>query len=191
MQKMASENKIALCGSLVIEENNNYYNRMIFVHPSKEIETYDKRHSFTLAGEDKVYTSGTKKLIVTYKGWKICPFVCYDLRFPVFSRNTEDYDVLIYLANWPKARIDAWDTLLKARSIENQCYTVGLNRIGQDGNGIEFNGHSKVFDAFGKEIFAASDNKEDILQVVISKKSLLHKRNKMNFLNDQDSFTLL
>jgi len=95
------------------------------------------------------------------------------------------------LANWPKARIDAWDTLLKARSIENQCYTVGLNRIGQDGNGIEFNGHSKVFDAFGKEIFSATDNKEDILQVVISKKSLSNKRNKMNFLNDQDSFTLL
>ena len=99
MQKMASENKIALCGSLVIEENNNYYNRMVFVHPSEEIETYDKRHSFTLAGEDKVYTSGTEKLIVTYKGWRICPLICYDLRFPIWTRNTDNYDLLIFMAN--------------------------------------------------------------------------------------------
>jgi predicted amidohydrolase len=178
-------------GTLMIKENNKVYNRLVWISPNKEIITYDKSHLFSIIKENKYISKGNKRLIVSEYGWKFCPLICYDLRFPVFSRNTEDYDVLIYLANWPKARIDAWDTLLKARSIENQCYTVGLNRIGQDGNGIEFNGHSKVFDAFGKEIFAATDNNEDILQVVISKKSLLQKRNKMNFLNDQDSFTLL
>ncbi len=114
MQKMASENEIALCGSLVIEEDSNYYNRMVFVHPSKEIETYDKRHSFTLAGEDKVYTSGTEKLIVTYKGWKICPLICYDLRFPVWTRNTDNYDLLIFMANWPVNKNKSMGNLIKS-----------------------------------------------------------------------------
>jgi len=191
MQAVSKKKNCIVTGTLMIKENDRIYNRLVWISPSSDIITYDKWHLFSIIKEDKYISKGKKRLIVSDFGWKFCPLICYDLRFPVFSRNTEDYDILIYLANWPKARIDAWDTLLKARSIENQCYTVGLNRIGQDGNGIEFNGHSKVFDAFGKEIFAASDNKEDILQVVISKKSLLYKRNKMNFLNDQDSFTLL
>jgi predicted amidohydrolase len=111
MQKIAKEKQTAICGSLVISTANKFYNRFVFVHPTGEIETYNKRHSFTLAGEDKVYTSGTKKIIIEYKGWRICPLICYDLRFPVWARNTENYDLLIYVANWPVARIKAWDTL--------------------------------------------------------------------------------
>ena len=117
MQKIAKEKQTAICGSLVISDFNKFYNRFVFVHPSGEIESYNKKHSFTLAGEDKVYTSGTKKIIIEYKGWKICPLICYDLRFPVWARNTENYDLLIYIANWPVARVNAWDTLLKARAI--------------------------------------------------------------------------
>ncbi|NEW80406.1 MAG: amidohydrolase, partial [Gelidibacter sp.] len=142
MRKIASEKDTAIAGSVIIFENNNFYNRFLFVHPSGEINFYDKRHLFTLAGEDKVYESGKEKLIVNYKGWKICPLVCYDLRFPVWARNVEDYDLLIYVANWPKIRIAAWDTLLKARAIENMCYTVGVNRVGVDANNYEYNGHS-------------------------------------------------
>ena len=123
-------------------------------------------------------------------GWKICPLICYDLRFPVFSRNNVDYDILIYLANWPIKRIDAWDALLKARSIENQCYTIGVNRIGEDGNKAVFNGHSIVFDAFGQELLSATENQEEILQIEISFNDLKLKRKQMNFLQDRDTFTI-
>ena len=125
------------------------------------------------------------------EGWKICPLICYDLRFPVFSRNNVDYDLLIYLANWPIKRIEAWDTLLKARSIENQCYTIGVNRVGLDGNDVPFNGHTKVFDAFGKELISAIENTEEVLQIEISLDDLKLKRRQMNFLQDRDNFTLL
>ena len=122
MKKKALKTNAAIIGSLVISEDGKFYNRLLFVEPSGDIHIYDKRHTFTLAGEEKIYASGTKKLIVDYKGWKICPLVCYDLRFPVWARNTENYDVLLYVANWPKPRILAWDTLLKARAIENMSY---------------------------------------------------------------------
>ena len=152
MQSFAKAKNSAITGSIVIKENDNFYNRLVFVFPSGEIEFYDKRHLFTLAGEDKIYTAGHNKLIVEYKGWKICPLICYDLRFPVFSRNTENYDLLIYVANWPKTRINAWDALLKARAIENMSYTIGVNRIGEDDNGFHYNGHSQVVDFFGDYI---------------------------------------
>ncbi len=139
LQSLAEAKNSAITGSLVIQENNNFYNRLLFVFPSGEIQFYDKRHLFTLAGEDKIYTSGKDKLIVEYKGWKICPLVCYDLRFPVFARNVEEYDVLIYVANWPESRITAWDALLKARAIENMSYTIGVNRVGKDNNNFEHN----------------------------------------------------
>jgi omega-amidase len=190
MQKMASENKIALCGSLVIEENNNYYNRMIFVHPSKEIETYDKRHSFTLAGEDKVYTSGTKKLIVTYKGWKICPFVCYDLRFPVWTRNTDNYDLLIFMANWPVKRIKAWKTLLKARAIENMSYVVAVNRTGEDANKYDYSGNSLVVDYFCEAMSNLQKHKVGIVKATLVKTAQDSIRKKLGFLNDKDSFKI-
>ena len=189
LQSLAKTKNSAITGSLVIKENNSFYNRLVFVFPSGEIQYYDKRHLFTLAGEDKVYTSGKEKLIVEYKDWKICPLICYDLRFPVFARNVEDYDLLIYVANWPKTRINAWDILLKARSVENMCYTIGVNRVGFDDNNFEFNGHSQTVDFLGNYILEPQET-EGIFIVELHKENLLETRNKLGFLNDRDSFDL-
>ncbi|MFY9241583.1 MAG: amidohydrolase [Polaribacter sp.] len=190
MKKMAIENQFAITGSLVIKDNQKYYNRLIFVHPSGKIETYDKRHSFTLAGEHKVYTSGSKKLIVDYKGWEICPLICYDLRFPVWARNAENYDLLIYMANWPVTRIKAWDTLLKARAIENMSYTIGVNRTGKDANDYEYSGNSLIADYLGTEISTLNTNEVGIISAKIIKENQLNTREKLGFLNDKDSFTI-
>ena len=190
MQKMASKKQVAITGSLVIEDDNNYYNRLVFVHPSGEIETYDKRHSFTLAGEDKVYNSGDKILIVNYKGWRICPLICYDLRFPVWARNTENYDLLIFMANWPVTRIKAWDTLLKARAIENMSYTVGINRTGKDANNYEYSGNSLLIDYLGEELAALPKNEVGILKATLVKSDQKKIREKLGFLNDKDSFKI-
>ena len=186
---LAKAKKAAITGSLVITENDNFYNRLVFVFPSGEIQFYDKRHLFTLAGEDKVYTAGNKKLIIEYKGWKICPLICYDLRFPVFARNTEEYDVLIYVANWPKIRINAWDALLKARAIENMSYVIGVNRIGEDDNKFEYNGHSQVVNFLGDYVLEPVQE-NNIFIVELNKSELLLARKKFNFLSDQDSFVL-
>lgn len=189
LQSLAKANNSAITGSLVIKENNNFYNRLVFVFPSGEIQFYDKRHLFTLAGEDKVYTSGKEKLIVEYKGFKICPLICYDLRFPVFARNLEDYDVLIYVANWPKTRINAWDILLQARAVENMCYTIGVNRIGVDANQYEYVGHSQAVDFLGNYILEPQET-EGVFIVELNNEKLLDTRNKLGFLNDRDSFEL-
>jgi omega-amidase len=189
LQSLVEAKNCAIIGSLIIKENNNFYNRLVFVFPSGEIQFYDKRHLFTLAGEDKVYTSGKEKLIVEYKGWKICPLVCYDLRFPVFARNVEEYDVLLYVANWPKPRINAWDILLQARSVENMCYTIGVNRIGLDASNFEYVGHSQVVDFLGNYILEPQEI-EDVFIVELNKEKLLDTRNKLGFLNDRDSFEL-
>jgi len=132
MKANASKMNSAICGSIIIEEDDKYFNRFIWVNPDGSIHHYDKKHLFSFAGEDKNYTSGNNKLIIEYKGWKICPLICYDLRFPVWSRNSEGYDLLIYVANWPDKRKLAWKTLLTARAIENQCYVIGVNRVGKD-----------------------------------------------------------
>ena len=190
MQKMAQQKNAAILGSVVIEENGRYYNRMIFAHPNGKIETYDKRHTFTLAGEDKVYSAGEKRLIVTYKGWNICPMVCYDLRFPVWSRYLDDYDVLMYVANWPKVRTNAWDALLKTRAIENMSYCIGVNRIGKDKNNHEYSGHSSAYDVLGNRIDSIEENEECIEIVELSKSELESQRSKFNFLNDRDQFNL-
>lgn len=190
LKEIAKTKNCAITGSLVIEENGNYYNRLVFVFPSGEIYHYDKRHLFTLAGEDKVYTSGKDKLIVDYKGFKICPLICYDLRFPVFSRNVEDYDVLIYVANWPKPRVNAWDILLKARAVENMSYVIGVNRIGVDENNLEYVGHSQAIDFLGNFIQEPYQI-EEIFIVELNKEQLLETRKKLAFLNDKDEFTLL
>lgn len=188
MQQVASEKNTAICGSLIISEENNYYNRFIFVHPSGKIDFYNKRHLFTLAGEEKVYTAGTEKVIINYKDWNICLLVCYDLRFPVWARNVENYDALLYVANWPKPRILAWDTLLKARSIENLCYTIGVNRVGFDENNYEYCGHTAAYDCLGNEIASTTENMETVSLVTLNKKHIFEVRNSLNFLNDKDTF---
>lgn len=190
MKALAAKKNAAITGSLVIKEKDNYYNRLLFVHPNGHIDTYDKRHTFTLAGEDKVYTSGNKKLIVNYKGWSICPLVCYDLRFPVWARNVERYDVLLYVANWPKPRINAWDALLKARAIENMCYCIGVNRVGLDGNNHEYSGHSAAYDVLGNRIDTIPFDKEAVEMVTLQKTEIETYRKKLNFLSDQDLFAL-
>jgi omega-amidase len=190
LKETAKNKNCAITGSLVIEENGNYFNRLVFVFPSGEIQFYDKHHLFTLAGEDKVYTPGKDKLIVEYKGFKICPLICYDLRFPVFSRNVEDYDVLIYVANWPKPRINAWDILLKARAVENMSYVIGVNRVGLDANNLEYVGHSQAIDYFGNYIQEPQEI-EGVFVVELDKSEMLETRQKLNFLNDRDEFKLV
>ncbi|WP_347923734.1 amidohydrolase [Pontimicrobium sp. SW4] len=190
MQKLAIKKQAAIGGSLVIKENDVFYNRFVFVKPNSSIDTYDKRHTFTLAGENKVYKAGAKKVIIDYKGWKLCPLVCYDLRFPVWARNVENYDVLFYVANWPKPRIDAWDTLLKARAIENMSYCVGVNRVGLDNNNHEYSGHSAAYDGLGTQLTSLEDEKEGIEIVLLDKKHLSTIRNKLKFLDDRDRFTV-
>ena len=189
LQSLAKAKKCAITGSLIIKEGENLFNRLVFVFPNGELQFYDKRHLFTLAGEDKVYTSGKEKLIVDYLGWKICPLVCYDLRFPVFARNTENYDLLLYVANWPKPRINAWDILIKARSVENMCYTIGVNRVGLDSNNLEYIGHSQVVDYLGNSILEPQES-EAVFIVELNKDKMLETRKKLGFLNDLDSFEI-
>jgi len=190
MQALAKAKNVAITGSLVIEELANFYNRMLFVFPSGEIQFYDKRHLFTLAGEDKVYTAGSQKLIVNYLGWKICPMVCYDLRFPVFSRNVENYDLLLYVASWPEKRVNAWDALLKARAIENMSYTIGVNRIGIDNNAHHYSGHSQLLDCLGDYIVVPTEE-ENVFIAELDKQKMIVARQKLGFLNDRDQFQLL
>ena len=190
MRQMASETHAAIAGSLIISENNKFFNRLLFVEPTGAISYYNKRHTFTLAGEHKVFSSGSEKLILDYKGWKICPMVCYDLRFPVWARNVENYDVLLYVANWPKPRILAWDTLLKARAIENMSYCIGVNRVGTDQEQNEYCGHSAVYDILGNNITPIKPNKEHIEVVNLERNQINFYRNKLRFLDDRDSFTL-
>lgn len=189
MKLKAKQKNTAITGSVVITENGKYYNRMFFVFPSGEIEYYDKRHSFSLAGEDKVYTRGNKKVIVDYLGWKICLQVCYDLRFPVFVRNTENYDLILYVANWPKVRINAWDALLKARAIENLSYVIGVNRIGNDAHDYEHIGHSQVIDFLGNYIIEPQET-EAVFVVELDKEKMLETRKKLDFLSDKDTFEI-
>lgn len=189
MQSLAKAKNCAITGSLVIVEDEKYYNRLLFVFPSGEMQYYNKRHLFTLAGEDISYTKGTQKLIVEYRGWKICPLICYDVRFPVFARNSEGYDVLLYVANWPTIRIQAWDTLLKARAIENMSYVIGCNRVGTDEKDYDYSGHSQVIDHLGNYLVAPQEI-EGIFYAQLDKEALEKTRAKLGFLNDQDTFEL-
>jgi predicted amidohydrolase len=189
LQSLAKAKNSAITGSLVIMENGNFYNRLVFVFPSGEIKGFDKRHLFALAYEDEFYTSGKEKIIVEYLGWKICPLICYDLRFPVFSRNVENYDLLIYVANWPKPRINAWDILLKARAVENLCYTIGVNRVGFDDNNFEFDGHSQAVDFLGNYVLEPQEI-GGVFIVELNKEKMLETRKKLGFLNDRDFFEL-
>ncbi|MGD1946047.1 MAG: nitrilase family protein [Croceivirga sp.] len=188
MHDWAQKKDVALVGSIVNPEAQKYYNRLWFVAPNGTW-TYDKKHTFTLAGEDKVYKAGTIKQIISFRGFNICTMICYDLRFPVWARNSEDYDALLYVANWPKPRIEAWDTLLKARAIENMAYCIGVNRVGLDGEGHEYSGHSAVYDVLGNQMVYSE--KEEILYTSLSKDYVQETRKKLKFLDDRDAFNLL
>ena len=206
MKEVSSANKIILTGSLIIEEEGKYYNRLIWMLPNGEYGYYDKRHLFGFAEEDKHYTAGNKRLIASVKGWKINLQICYDLRFPVWARSRitpieksigeeirsaddirPEFDVLIYVANWPERRSHAWKTLLCARAIENQCYVIGVNRVGMDGNNISHSGNSLVIDPLGEVLYHMVDE-EDIFTITLQKEWLNEVRNKFPFWKDADDF---
>ena len=195
MKKVSTQNKIILTGSIIIEEEGKYYNRLIWMLPNGEYGYYDKRHLFAFGQEDKFYNAGNKRLIAQVKGFKINLQVCYDLRFPVWARQQNksggmEYDVLIYIANWPEKRSHAWKTLLCARAIENQCYVVGVNRVGTDGNNIYHSGNSLVIDPLGQVLYHMPDD-EDVNTVTISKDYLNEVREKFPFWKDGDGFSLI
>ncbi|WP_281847769.1 nitrilase family protein [Olleya namhaensis] len=190
MLTLAKQKTAAIVGSVVIEDSGQYYNRLVFVHPDGKIDSYNKRHTFTLAGEDKVYVKGDQVVIVDYKGFKIKPLVCYDLRFPVWARIQVNFDILLYVANWPTKRITAWDTLLQARAIENMCYCIGVNRVGLDANNYEYPGHSAAYNVLGNALTNLKPNIEGVTEVVLSKSHVDNTRNKLRFLEDKDVFSL-
>lgn len=190
IKQLARKYDIAICGSFIAEEDNKYFNRGFFITPDSE-NYYDKRHLFRMANETAYFSSGDKRLIVSYKGFNISLIICYDLRFPVWIRNIEnEYDVLICVANWPTARSRAWNALLDARAIENMGYVCGVNRVGIDGNGFEYKGDSKIIDPKGI-IIGSSENKTDVISVTISKDSLTKFRSKFPVWKDADKFELL
>jgi omega-amidase len=189
MKAQAAALNAAITGSFIAKENGQFFNRLVFMMPGGEFEMYDKRHLFTLAKEHETYTAGAKKLIVNWKGWRICPLICYDLRFPVWSRNAEEYDLLIYVANWPETRNHHWKQLLIARAIENQAYVAGVNRSGFDGNGFQYSGDTSVIDFSGKTLYRVS-GEEDVFTVGLSLEKLYEYRKSLQFLADRDEFEI-
>lgn len=187
MKKFSQKKNTAVCGSVSVFENAQFYNRFYFVQPDGKFQFYDKRHLFSYSGENNKYAAGDEKVIVEFRGWRILLQVCYDLRFPVFSRYTGDYDAIIYVANWPESRIDAWTTLLKARAIENLAYVFGLNRIGTDGNKLHYPESSYCFFADGSDVSALENNK---ISAEFNAEKLSRFREKFQFLNDRDSFEI-
>lgn len=192
MKKTAAEKKIILTGSLVIAEEGHFFNRLIWMLPDGKFGTYDKRHLFAYADEHNHYSPGNKRLITSVNGWKINLLVCYDLRFPVWARQQQkdgqpEYDLLVIVANWPARRSHAWKTLLQARAIENQCYVAGVNRVGKDGNDINYSGDSTVIDPLG-DIIYTKKGEEDIHTTRLDKTTLQQMREKFPFLKDADEF---
>ncbi len=193
LKEMAIQHRKIITGSLIIEENGKYYNRLIWMQPNGVFYHYDKRHLFAFAGEDQYFSSGSSRLIVSVNDWKICLQICYDLRFPVWARQepkaANHYDILIYVANWPQRRNLAWRTLLQARAIENQCYVAGVNRIGNDGNDIYHSGDSSLIDPLGNILWHC-ENEAAIYTYTLHKNELADIRNKFPFLNDGDNFRI-
>lgn len=190
MRSQAQKQNIAICGSVMIKENAAFYNRFVFAHPDGKLEQYDKRHLFSMGEEHLHFTPGKERKIIQYKSFRILPQVCYDLRFPVFSRNLQDYDLMINVANWPAPRREVWQTLLKARSIENQAFVAGVNRIGTDGIGINYSGDSAIIDPKGKIMAEAIGKKEQLISAKLDKGSLERFRLKFPVLPDGDQFQL-
>jgi len=195
MKSIAAKKKSVVTGSLIIEEEGKYYNRLLWVLPNGEVGHYNKRHLFEYAGEGQHYTPGTNRFITSINGWKILLMVCYDLRFPVWARQqmtegTGEYDLLICVANWPDRRIHAWKTLLQARAIENQCFAVGVNRVGIDGKENYHTGDTMIVDPLGKVLYTKTDE-EDIYTCTLDKKIVEDVRNKLPFLADADHFHII
>jgi omega-amidase len=189
MRARAAETGAAVVGSCIVQSGYKYHNRLYWVTPDGQALHYDKRHLFRFAGEDAHYTAGTERLVVEWKGLRICPLICYDLRFPVWSRNTVEYDLAIYVANWPSPRIDAWRTLLKARAIENQCFTVGVNLVGTDGNQMDYSGDSCVFDCAGNTLLHLG-RQVGAFTVTLDEAALRAFRVRFDFLGDRDDFII-
>ncbi len=197
MKQLAAQTGALMIGSFIAKENGKYLNRLVWMEPGGTVKTYDKRHLFRMADEHTIYTPGSNRLISSWKGWNICPLVCYDLRFPVWSRNTwisgekrMAYDALIYVANWPQSRIGAWDSLLTARAIENLSYVVGVNRTGDDGKGIPYNGHSAAIGPKGEVVLAAGEG-ESIHTVTLDAAALEAHRTRFPAYQDADDFRVL
>lgn len=189
LKEKAQQLNAVITGSFICMENGLYFNRLVWMQPDGNYFIYDKRHLFTLAKEEDHYTAGKKRLIVDLKGWKILPLICYDLRFPVWSRNDANYDLLLYVANFPERRVHAWSNLLIARAIENQCYTIGVNRVGEDGNGVSHSGASAIVDYEGQTRYQVN-NTEGIFTMALSFSAQQNFREKLQFLADQDKFKI-
>lgn len=189
MAERAAELDAAVTGSLITADGGRYYNRLVWMRPDGSSETYDKRHLFSLAGEEKVYSAGRRKLVTSWRGWTVCPQVCYDLRFPAWNRNLEDYDLILFVANWPERRSSPWRILLKARAIENQAWVVGVNRVGDDGNGAYHAGHSAVIDPLGDAVFERA-GEECVETVPVSGEQLGEVRGRFGFLRDRDDYAI-
>jgi omega-amidase len=195
MKKIAADKRVILTGSIIIKEEDKFYNRLIWMLPNGDYGWYNKRHLFAYAGENEHYAAGNKRLIASVKGWKINLQVCYDLRFPVWARqspqehSTPEYDVLVYVANWPERRSHAWKTLLCARAIENQCYVVGVNRVGIDGNKINHSGNSLVIDPLGEVLYHKAEE-EDIFTITLERERLEEVRTRFPFWKDGDHFII-
>lgn len=189
MAIQANRTDAAVTGSFIVEMQGAYYNRLVWMQPNGDFFYYDKRHLFSLAGEHQHYSAGNKPLVVDWRGWRIMPLICYDLRFPVWSRNTHAYDLLLYVANWPERRNMAWSALLQARAIENQAFTIGVNRIGADGNGIVHSGDTSLYDFQGQCLYRAS-HVESVGTLCLNRQNQQNFREKFTFLDDKDAFTI-
>ena len=190
MKSIAEKGNFGLCGSYIVKEEMKFFNRWLFVSPGKEYRYYDKRHLFSIGGEDKLFSAGKSGLTFNFKGVKISPYICYDLRFPVWSRNRNESDLIIYAANWPENRRSVWNTLIKARAIENQCYVAGSNRIGTDGTGIKYCGESMIINPMGEIMVSASPDEECSISAEVSLTELSDFRKKFPVINDADDFTI-
>lgn len=195
MLRLAKKHGALIGGSVIMEEGGEYFNRFLLMSPEGKSAIYDKRHCFTLAGEEKHYSPGKKKVVINWRGWRICPLVCYDLRFPVWSRNAlnsegqPSYDLLLYVANWPERRREAWRALLPARAIENMAFVAAVNRVGEDGNGVSHSGDSAVYDPIGEQLGEWS-YEEGVFDTVISAARLGESRERFGFWRDGDQFSV-
>ncbi len=190
MMETSRKGNFGLCGSYIVKVNNQYFNRFVFTSPENEYWYYDKRHLFSMGGEKDSFTAGNNRLVFSFREVRINPYICYDLRFPVWCRNRNDTDLIIYVANWPESRSEAWKILLKARAIENQCYVIGVNRIGIDGNGMKYSGDSQIIDPKGNIIASAKENEESYVSADLSISNLSEFRKKFPVAADADNFTI-